>query len=450
MSGQNLTTGAHSPLTSEGFKPVTRKSTAPAYQTPDLSVSVPRDLVPGISDLEFPEIETDYDPQRLLAAAELPEVLPVFAAPRAWLAESRAARIQKRLEGLAQEQKQLRYIGEQVIQGKGYRSQDLKDLPEDTDRPHRLLETGPGRRLDRIQYRRMNVGRTALQIAAAHPETVGSKQTFRPFFREYDKGSDGRAQRSWGERMALGTSARKYRNNERMLRLFYDNMFKHIVTKPSRDARGLAEKRDKLTVKAEALRRHIPNKERANEMLGFDPARESAHWKILGQDVMAEDATRSLQAAVRKHGEIAILKSADEYCVEYLANVYRLGMDPQTQWISRQQMLRLLAAEVATQRGRLASVDPFIDGSSHEGYASRVNVADRLIGLRFIASAFRQVNDTFETNDAFLGSLSIAVRDETMDLALNCFTKFQASQPVSIGDLARIGRELREDTELYL
>jgi hypothetical protein len=261
MSGYQDHTGAHSPRTSEAFTPVTRKSTAPAFKSPELSVPIPREVVPGPDDLDYPDIETAFDPHAIVAGGQLPEVRPFFADTRARMAEWRAGRIQKKLEGLAQEQKQLRYIGERVIQGKGYLSLNPEGLPADTDRPHRSLETGPGARLDRIQKRRMNVGRTALQIAAAHPEVVGSKQTLRPFFREYDKGPDGRMQRSWGERLALGTSARKFRNNERMQRLFYDRLFKHVVTKPSRDAHGLPERRDKLTLRAEALRRHASSDE---------------------------------------------------------------------------------------------------------------------------------------------------------------------------------------------
>jgi hypothetical protein len=128
-------------------------------------------------------------------------------------------------------------------------------------RPHRLLEKGQGERLARINKRRIRNRLAAERMVMVYPEVEGTKQSLSPingqksklFFDEYDKGSGGSLERSWGERKSMGVTARKYRNNQRMTNL-HDRMFRHIVTKPSREAKGLEKKRDRLTKKATALR----------------------------------------------------------------------------------------------------------------------------------------------------------------------------------------------------
>jgi hypothetical protein len=117
----------------------------------------------------------------------------------------------------------------------------------------------------------MSVRNAAQGMAEAYPDIVDKKQSLTPlnmfnyyvrhkgqkpklFFDQYDKGPGGHMKRSWGERRAIGVAARKYRNNDRMARLFYDKLFNHVVTQPSRAAKGLPERRDSLVLKAVALR----------------------------------------------------------------------------------------------------------------------------------------------------------------------------------------------------
>jgi hypothetical protein len=251
--------------TAGDFQRVTRSSVTASYVESTPKSPIPDTLIPdsqyvpgkGMAALEMLDrTDTSFDRDTLITSGPIPEVNPAFAGLRARIAQTRAERTQAMIETLAKEQAQLRYIGESVIRNKGYLSPGDKDRPAHVDRPHNSLVKGPGARLARIEKRRQNVRRAAYAHAASYPEVSGKKRRIpgKFFYDEYDKGPGDHDMLSWGERRAMGVAARKYRNNERMSRLYYDKLFRHVVTGPTRSAKGLPEKRDKLTLRSEALR----------------------------------------------------------------------------------------------------------------------------------------------------------------------------------------------------
>jgi hypothetical protein len=234
MSIDPNTLGEPTPLNG-GFRRVTRGSSKPLYEPKPQKPGTPTELVPDVT------IDTIFDRDNFLDCQPSPEII------------QRVDQIQSRIERLSEKQKIRSYIGERIVNGGGYLSLNPDVIPKGINhRPHRFLEKVHGGLLDRINKRHLGVTRAAIGRVVVNPDVEGKKQTFRPFFNQYEKGPGERMKRGWGERRALGVAARKYRNNARMAKL-YEKSFRYVLTRPSRTAKRLSRKRDRLVLKAEAL-----------------------------------------------------------------------------------------------------------------------------------------------------------------------------------------------------
>ena len=199
-------------------------------------------------------VEAGYMPN----GEEIPEIFPVFTGIRARILEMRVSMIQRKVERLAKRQRQIHFIGKRVLEDKSYTSTNPEEIPDDIERAHTMGIKISANRLSRLRARHVNVAQRRHTLERVYPEAIGNQPSYIPFMgiSDYDKGPKNNIQRSLGERRSLNRGAKLY-NHSGIAQSIYKDMFTRIVTKPGRAAEGLPEKRDRLAVKAEAMKKAV-------------------------------------------------------------------------------------------------------------------------------------------------------------------------------------------------
>lgn len=395
-----------------------------------------------------PEIDVATLPTReeILADAELPKVRPLFVGIQRRLAERRLRGLDVRIERAARSNAIRRHVGESVL--RGVQGTNFRD-PGDPLRPDGIWEPMVARHLERT--RRARDMRQGPSYKAARRYMIDQTQPDKPQFDQPDFDRPG-VNRTFAEQRQDAKTARYHGRLQGEINRRDEHMTS-VINAPYRRAMRLIDKRAELTAKHEALTRHISLRQ-AKRLLGFN-RREGSNWKVLGQDVKAKEAARTLQAAVREHTLEPVLAAADDTARTYVNLAAALGMEPAEHNFDRARVLRALVAEYghaqqpdspAAREGRIALTDPFAD--SAEARAEHDDVAARLIGLQFIDSAYRQEAERYVSNDAFIGSLSVSsFNEKILEVGLRCFANFQEGKPVSMAHIARIGHFLRAAVE---
>ncbi len=188
-------------------------------------------------------IDTSFDRKDVIDNNEIPSVIPALAGLRLAIANRRINSRQSRIERLSGRHGVLRHVGRSAVTGENYLD------PEHPLRPNNMPQRIATYWIDTMLTHKQKADRKAGKLGMAYPDIVGSRQTGKLFYDQYDP----RTKRlSWGERRNLGKAARRHRRSLRAANR-YDRAVEFIAGHPSNKVSSLKEKRDKLVVKAEAL-----------------------------------------------------------------------------------------------------------------------------------------------------------------------------------------------------
>lgn len=234
--------------------PYGNKNNPPLYLPSAPETPIRPELFPAIT-----EVDTSLNTDKILAASEIPEIVPVMLGLRQAITEARVDFAQRKLEKLAKEHKVARAVGKAIIQGKGYMDESFPDRP--TTRSERIIAN----RLERTTLKRR-----LKQVKASHlHNAVGHSD--RPITRLgedlRDPTTSQPVRRSSAETRSISSNQRTFKSLSSGIGWggfgsikSLDKHFTWIMDTPAEDAKKHIVKRDGLIVKREAIVRARHNK----------------------------------------------------------------------------------------------------------------------------------------------------------------------------------------------
>jgi hypothetical protein len=260
-----------------------------------------------------PRIDTTFDHDARqhivedgLNNGEYPEVSPAMAGLRRFVTERRIGITQARAEYLAGRGDVLRFVGEAIQSQKPYMA-FYSPFNPDKDHPTPNLRRPTGLRnkvmvgtLENVNNFNDHSNMRAGNLVSTHPDIEGSKQTFMPFYNQYDKT---KVRLSWSERRAMGKAARHYRRNMRFSKAG-GKTFDFITAGPNQRAEKRLDKRDRLVLKSDALAVQAQTNKVARKVK-YDTAKTKIHAAVSKSRVVTKareslDRTKKAIKKIRK------------------------------------------------------------------------------------------------------------------------------------------------------
>ncbi|HSW85250.1 MAG TPA: hypothetical protein VLF79_01385 [Candidatus Saccharimonadales bacterium] len=231
-------TGNHWPDVSGTFKPVTRASVRSIYMPTSPEVVVPDTLLPD-------PVPQELSPSPVLTGGTVPKVRPILLDLRNRLLQRRIDKIEGSIDQLShpsqsmlEHEEMARHVGRSILTSKGYWPHT------ESRRPYTLKRTMAARALESLDARRRK------NVARAHSTAKLFKASDTEHFVPDFEGSNPHPTRF--EARDTRSHAKSYNKNMRQAAR-RDRMFASIVSPRSAYAQRLLRKRDKLSLKQQAI-----------------------------------------------------------------------------------------------------------------------------------------------------------------------------------------------------